>query len=50
MLSSLSKKVAVCFTRRSNFAVTARVSANNVKADLFFKAIFITEQQTQLTR
>ena len=50
MLSSLSKKVAVCFTLISNLAVNARVSVNNVKADLFFKAILITEQRTQLTR
>ena len=50
MFCSSSKKVVVCFTIISNLAVTTRVSVNNVRADLFLKGIFITEQQTQFTR
>ena len=50
MLCSSSKKVTVCFTILSNLAVTARVSVNNLRVDLFLKGIFITELQTQFTR
>ena len=50
MLCSSSKKVAVCFTIISNLAVTTHVSVNNVRADLFLKEIFITEQRIQLAR
>ena len=37
MLCSSSKKGMVCFSIISNFAVTARVSVNNARADLFLK-------------
>ena len=47
LLCSPSKKVVVCFTMISNFAVTTRVSVNNVRVDLFLKAIFMTEQRIQ---
>ena len=40
--------MTVCFTIISNLAVTTHVSVNNVRADLFLKGIFITEQQIQL--
>ena len=45
MLFILSKKGMVCFTIISNFAVTTRVSVNNVRADLSLKGILKTEQQ-----
>ena len=47
---SSSKKVTVCFTMTSNLAVTIRASVNNVRADLFLKGIFVTEQQIQFVR
>ena len=45
--AALVKKVVVCFTKISNLAVTAHLSVNNVRADLFRKGIFITKQQIQ---
>ena len=48
MLCSSSKKVMVCFTIISNLAVTTHVSVNNVRADLFLKGIFITENEFSL--
>ena len=46
MFCSCSKKV-VRFTITSRLAVTTCVSVNNVRADLFLKGIFITEQRIQ---
>ena len=34
----------------SNIAVTTRASVNNVRADLFLKGIFVTEQKIQFVR
>ena len=45
--TSSAALVVVCFTKISNLAVTAHLSVNNVRADLFRKGIFITKQQIQ---
>ena len=48
--AALVKMWRFCFTIISNLGVTTRVSVNSVRADHFFKGIFITEQRTQFTR
>ena len=45
-----SKKVVLRFTIIDNLAVTTRGPVNNVRADLFLKTNFITEQQIQFIR
>ena len=50
MLCRSIKKVALCFTIVSNLAGTARVSVNNVRANLFLEGIFITEQRIPFVR
>ena len=43
--AALVSKLTVCFTVISNLAITTCVPVNNVRADLFLKGIFTTEQQ-----